>query len=308
MIRFFQQRIGAASASGSSASSSSASLFARPDVASVPKLEIRKVDSELPKGAVALKKKADQDEESWGGFGGSKKGKKGGKKGGASAPAATAAEGGDDEASAAAAATKDEKLNLPLGTLTALMGLGIAAPLTTGEVQKAIDSLQLKMRYFKDNQVRSPLSSVSSPPCAPLLTRSSALLPSLLSPPAGPCHQGARCRRPEEDCGRRQEEQQRRGVVRLCPDRRRRERRADRQGGGDQGRAAAADRGGRLEGGGGRQRRGDGDGERRAVDRRRRRRGQGRRGQGGRGQGRRRLERVVPSVCMGPGGSSSSIL
>ncbi|GAA5838678.1 hypothetical protein JCM9279_003825 [Rhodotorula babjevae] len=151
LIRFFQQRIGAASASGPSSSSSSSSLFARPDVASVPKLEIRKVDAELPKGAVALKKKADQDEESWGGFGGSKKGKKGGKKGGA--PAAAAAEGGEDEAAAATTA-KDEKLNLPLGTLTALMGLGIAAPLTTSEVQKAIDSLQLKMRYFNDNQAR----------------------------------------------------------------------------------------------------------------------------------------------------------
>ncbi|KPV72426.1 uncharacterized protein RHOBADRAFT_18227, partial [Rhodotorula graminis WP1] len=151
LIRFFQQRIGAASSSSASGSSSS-SLFARPDVASVPKLEVRKVDSDLPEGAVPLKKKADQDEESWGGFGGSKKGKKGGKKGGAAAPAA-AAEGADDEA-AAKTTVKDEKLNLPLGTLTALMSLGIAAPLTTSEVQKAIDSLQLKMRYFNDNQAR----------------------------------------------------------------------------------------------------------------------------------------------------------
>ncbi|GAA5889184.1 hypothetical protein JCM8208_007796 [Rhodotorula glutinis] len=150
LIRFFQQRIGAASSS--SGSSSSSSLFARPDVASVPKLEIRKVDADLPKGAVPLKKKADQDEEAWGGFGGSKKGKKGGKKGAAPAPAAT--EAGEDESAASAASAKDEKLNLPLGTLTALMGLGIAAPLTTSEVQKAIDSLQLKMRYFNDNQAR----------------------------------------------------------------------------------------------------------------------------------------------------------
>lgn len=152
LIRFFQQRIGLVPADGGAGASSGASLFARPEVAGVPKLEIRKVESELPKGAVALKKKGEQDEETWGGFGGAggKKGKKGGKK----APAASAAATENGDAATAAGSNSDDKLNLPLGTLTALMGLGIAAPLTVGEVQKAIDSLQLKMRYFNDNQVR----------------------------------------------------------------------------------------------------------------------------------------------------------
>ncbi|BGP41768.1 multicopy suppressor of BFA (Brefeldin A) [Rhodotorula kratochvilovae] len=148
LIRFFQQRIGLAPLDGPGANG--ASLFARPEVAGVPKLEIRKVENELPKGAVALKKKGEQEEEAWGGFAG-KKGKKGGNKKAAPAPTSAAATENGDAAPAPAA---DEKLNLPLGTLTALMSLGIAAPLTTGEVQKAIDSLQLKMRYFNDNQDR----------------------------------------------------------------------------------------------------------------------------------------------------------
>ncbi|GAA6030419.1 hypothetical protein JCM8097_009099 [Rhodosporidiobolus ruineniae] len=144
LILSFKQRIGLAP---SSSNGSTGSLFARKDVAGVPKLEIRKVDSnDLPKGTV-LKKKADQEEESWGGLAAGKKGKKGGKK--SPAPPAAAEEG-----EAAPAPAQDEKLNLPLGTLTALMSLGITAPLTTGDVQRAIDDLELKMKYFVDNQDR----------------------------------------------------------------------------------------------------------------------------------------------------------
>lgn len=107
----------------------------------MPELEIRKVDAgDLPKGTV-LKKKGEQEEESWGGLAKSK-----GKKGRNAAPAA--------KNESATAPASDDKLNLPFGTLTALMTLGITAPLTTGEVQKTIDSLQLKMKYFTDNQVR----------------------------------------------------------------------------------------------------------------------------------------------------------
>lgn len=118
----------------------------------MPQLELRKVETEAPKGAVVAKKKGEQEEESWGGFGG-KKGKKGGKK--APAPAAAAAEEDKEENGA----PKNETLNLPLGTLTALLSLGITSPLTTAEIPKAIESLQVKKKYFVDNQVRyvSPL-------------------------------------------------------------------------------------------------------------------------------------------------------
>ncbi|GJN92764.1 hypothetical protein Rhopal_005802-T1 [Rhodotorula paludigena] len=142
LIRFFQQRIGLAPSAYSSAASANGDGLAprAAEIAGVGKLELRKVD-ELPKGTV-LKKKGEQDDESWGGLAKSK-GKKGGKKG------AAAVENGD-----APAANGDDKLNLPFGTLTALMALGIPAPLTTGEVQKTIDSLELKKRYFDDNQDR----------------------------------------------------------------------------------------------------------------------------------------------------------
>ncbi|GAA6004112.1 hypothetical protein JCM10207_002432 [Rhodosporidiobolus poonsookiae] len=146
LVLFFQQRIGVAPSSADAGANGS--LFARPAVAGVPKLEVRKVDaSDAPKG-VALKKKGEQEEESWGGLAG-KKGKKGGKK--AATPAAT---NGDADAAAPSTSNADEKLNLPFGTLTALMSLGITAPLTVGEVQQTIDNLELKRKYFSDNSAR----------------------------------------------------------------------------------------------------------------------------------------------------------
>lgn len=179
LILFFQQRIGLAPSSFSS--SSNGSLFARPEVKGVPKLEVRKVDaSEAPKGTV-LKKKAEQEEESWGGLsGGGKKGKKGGRKGAASPAPAPAAEG-EDAVPAPAYAAAGEKLNLPLGTLTGLMSLGISAPVTTGEVQTTIESLELKKKYFTDNTVRlsAPLSSFSSRPSSDTNLLPPSLPPSL---------------------------------------------------------------------------------------------------------------------------------
>ncbi|BGP18049.1 hypothetical protein JCM10213_008415 [Rhodosporidiobolus nylandii] len=143
LILFFRQRIGLAPAS--SAGGANGSLFPRAQVAGVPKLEIRKVDSgDLPKGTV-LKKKGQEEEDSWGGLG--KKGKKGGKKSPAPPPAA-----GEDAAPATPAA--DEKLNLPLPTLSGLLSLGIPAPLTVGEVERALGDLELKKKYFTDNQDR----------------------------------------------------------------------------------------------------------------------------------------------------------
>lgn len=147
LIRFFQQRIGLPPSSfngnGTGAGGASSGLgLGRNKVAGVPELEPRKVEqADFPKGAVALKKKSEQEEESWGGL--ASKSKKGRKAGRTNAAAAE----GDEAAS-------DDKLNLPFGTLSGLMALGIPAPLTTGEVQKTIDSLQLKKKYFTDNQVR----------------------------------------------------------------------------------------------------------------------------------------------------------
>ncbi|KAI5475599.1 nuclear segregation protein Bfr1 [Pseudohyphozyma bogoriensis] len=129
LIGFFQKRIGVAVTE-----TSGGGLFTRADVAGVPKLEVRQVDTAVPAGAVAAKKKGEQEEEYFMGGGGKKK--KGGKK---------VPEEKKEE---------DEKLNLPFGTLTALLTLGIASPLTVKEVPATIEALQTKKKYFDDNQDR----------------------------------------------------------------------------------------------------------------------------------------------------------
>ncbi|GAA6015531.1 hypothetical protein JCM11491_004384 [Sporobolomyces phaffii] len=142
LILFFQQRIGQAPTDASSSSSASSSLFSRPQVNGVPKLELRKVEQDLPQGAV-LRKKGEQDQdEGLGGWGGVKNKKKGNNK--------KAAASGEESS----AATSDQLLNLPFGTLAALMSLGITAPLTSKDVPQTIDNLELKKRYFTDNQDR----------------------------------------------------------------------------------------------------------------------------------------------------------
>jgi len=105
------------------------------------------VENELPKGTIVRKKgEQPEDESGWGGVGKNKK--KGGNKNNGNK--ASSAEG-------ASASTNDQLLNLPFGTLAALMGLGITAPLTTKEVSQTIDNLELKKKYFVDNQVSALL-------------------------------------------------------------------------------------------------------------------------------------------------------
>lgn len=139
LILFFQQRIGQAPTEASTAANGTTSLFSRPQVAGVPKLEMRKVEDEPPKGTV-LRKKGEQQEDvsGWGGVKNKKKGGKNNK---------------GTEGTPAAASANDQLLNLPFGTLAALMGLGITAPLTTKDVSRTIENLELKKKYFVDNQV-----------------------------------------------------------------------------------------------------------------------------------------------------------
>jgi hypothetical protein len=150
LIDQFQKRIGLAS---TGSPSSSGSLFERAAIAGVAKLELRKVESGAPEGAVALKKKGEQEEEVWGG--GVKKGKKGKK--------SVAAPTGD---APPPAPTANQALNLPFGTLSALLALGITSPLTASEVPKTIEALEVKKKYFVENQVRFTPSIRSSPPAS----------------------------------------------------------------------------------------------------------------------------------------------
>ena len=141
LILFFQQRIGQSGGGSEQSTSSNGSLFSRPEVAGVPKLELRKVEGEAPKGTV-LKKKGDAVEEDttgWGAVGGGKK-KKGSNK---------------QQQEKKETKQEDQMLNLPFGTLAALMGLGITAPLTSKDMPQSIENLERKKKYFVDNQVRS---------------------------------------------------------------------------------------------------------------------------------------------------------
>ena len=104
---------------------------------------MRKVDDELPKGTVVRKKGEQQEDES--GWGGVKNKKKGNSKNQNKGTSSATAEG--------STSGNDQLLNLPFGTLAALMSLGITAPLTTKEVSQTIDNLELKKKYFVDNQV-----------------------------------------------------------------------------------------------------------------------------------------------------------
>ncbi|KAL8287272.1 hypothetical protein RQP46_003724 [Phenoliferia psychrophenolica] len=140
LVDFFQRRIGLVPTYSSSGTSS---LFAKNVVAGVPKLELRTVETGPPAGAVALKKKGTEEEVFFMG-GGGKKGKKGPKP----APAgAAAAEEPVKEA-------KDQPLNLPFPTLSALLSLGITSPLTVVDVPTTIEALEVKKKYFTDNQAR----------------------------------------------------------------------------------------------------------------------------------------------------------
>lgn len=133
LIYFFERRIGVASTSAPS------TRLGGPSATGLPKLELRTVETAAPVGGVALKKKGEQEEESFMCAGG-KKGKKGKK-----APLADGEE----------APVVNQALNLPFGTLSALLTLGITSPITVAQVPKTIEALETKKQYFTDNQVRS---------------------------------------------------------------------------------------------------------------------------------------------------------
>ncbi|KAM0751038.1 hypothetical protein T439DRAFT_342782 [Meredithblackwellia eburnea MCA 4105] len=133
LIDFFQKRIGL---TGSGFSTSGSTLYERQAVAGVPALDIRKVETGPPAGSVALKKKGEAEEEVFF-VGKGKKGKKG--------PKPVKEEEKENT---------NQALNLPFGTLSALLTLGITSPLTTAEVPKTIEALEVKKKYFTDNQDR----------------------------------------------------------------------------------------------------------------------------------------------------------
>jgi hypothetical protein len=131
-----------------SVSSAAAALAPRAEVAGVPKLEPRQVES-LGEGMVVRKKKG-EDEQSY--FTGKpKKNAKGGKK-------ATEKPAVDGEPAAPAAS---QALNLPFSTLSALLSMSIPPPASSADVPRVIEDLKTKKAWFEANQQRVTREAVA---------------------------------------------------------------------------------------------------------------------------------------------------
>ncbi|KAJ1033998.1 hypothetical protein NDA18_000872 [Ustilago nuda] len=114
-------------------------------------LNLRQVNSDamVPKGAVLHQK--NEEEETY--FAGNSKQRKPKGKGRRGTPLdLNAAEGADENATAAGGA--GEKLNVPLGTLSALLALSIPPPANAADVGRVVENLKLKKQYFVSNQAR----------------------------------------------------------------------------------------------------------------------------------------------------------
>lgn len=113
-------------------------------------LNLRQVNAEamVPKGAFVKQKNEDEDSYF---VGAGAKGKR--QKGKKQRGTPLSLDGGDDENAAAAGATGD-KLNVPLGTLSALLALSIPPPTNSADVPRVVENLKLKRQYFTSNQAR----------------------------------------------------------------------------------------------------------------------------------------------------------
>jgi hypothetical protein len=129
--------------SSATVASKSGSPFARAEVSGVPKLEIRQVDA-VPEGAMVRKKKGEEEDTYFVG-GKGKKGKKGG-------VAKTANE--PTENNSAAVSPASDKLNIPMGNLSALLALSIPVPDSHADVPRVIEDLKTKKAWFEANQAR----------------------------------------------------------------------------------------------------------------------------------------------------------
>lgn len=113
-------------------------------------LNLRQVNSDamVPQGAVLRQKK---DDESY--FAGSAKNRKPkGRSAKRGTPLDLSTDNADENATTANAA--EGKLNVPLGTLSALLALSIPPPANAADVGRVVENLKLKKQYFVSNQAR----------------------------------------------------------------------------------------------------------------------------------------------------------
>jgi hypothetical protein len=155
-------------------------LSARPDVAGVPKLEIRKVEA-TPEGSVVRKKKGENEDAYF--IGGKTKGK--GKRG-------TPKPSDANETSPSSPSTTNTPLNVPLPTLSALLSLSIPPPASTNDVLRVVEDLKTKKAWFEANQARVTAENVSKAESeiqrltnAAKDTKSEGVSATVMSPPNG---------------------------------------------------------------------------------------------------------------------------
>lgn len=123
-------------------------LAIRPEVAGVPKLELRKVE-ESPEGLVVHKKKGDEEDAY---FVSNKKNKT--KKGFLKA-------NGTGRTTPTGSTNVNTSLNVPLPTLAALLTLSIPPPASNLDLPRLIEDLNTKKIWFEANQARVTAENVA---------------------------------------------------------------------------------------------------------------------------------------------------
>ena len=140
-----------------SLSTSGQPLTVKKEIAGVPKLELRQVDTDMGAGFVVRKKKGEDEEAYFAPSKGKAKNKKGGAKSNGnsdpSTPTATSTTD-TDAAAAAAVASSNANFNAPLPILSALLSLSIPPPTSKAEVPRVIEDLKTKKTWFEANQER----------------------------------------------------------------------------------------------------------------------------------------------------------
>jgi len=110
-----------------------------------PKLDIRQVEA-APDSLVVRKKKGEEEESYFVGGKGKSKGKKGPK-----------ASGTD----VTEAATSSSNVNVPFGTLSALLSLSIPPPSSQADVPRVVEDLKTKKAWFEANQARTTAEAIA---------------------------------------------------------------------------------------------------------------------------------------------------
>jgi len=123
-------------------------LAVRPEVAGVPKLELRKVE-ESPEGLVVHKKKGEEEDAY---FVSNKKNKA--KKGSSKA-------NGTGRTTPTSPFNANTSINVPLPTLTALLSLSIPPPASNLDLPRLIEDLNTKKIWFEANQARVTAENVA---------------------------------------------------------------------------------------------------------------------------------------------------